>query len=404
MKTKLMVLALLLLALSALPALAQDGLTNSVTFNGFSFSYDLTLATNLDIAIYAGDAPDLQAPGGPDPRRALFTLYNGGAGDYVPSIWESAGGIIVYRTADFAGYEFPSARLAQLQALLAERPDLAQYMAYDSQSANSLELPLMPVMPAGQVIRARAEYVDTTSFSGIRYLTVYRQDASPFLANEFRYVYQGVSADGSTYVSAIFPVVAPNFPADYDPNFDYEAFMATHDQYMNDSIAQLNAAAPADFSPALPQLDVIIASFTIQPSTAPVVTEPAPEVVEPTEPADELEDPTMAGLAGTVWTLVSYGSPEAPVAALADNPATLQFTAGGAIGNGGCNQFGGDFQYDNNSLTFGPLASTMMACAPEVMEQEAAYLSALGTATGFSIADGMLQITYPEGVLVFAAS
>ena len=134
------------------------------------------------------------------------------------------------------------------------------------------------------------------------------------------------------------------------------------------------------------------------------VTEPAPEVVEPTEPADELEDPTMAGLAGTVWTLVSYGSPEAPVAALADAPATLQFTAGGAVGNGGCNQFGGDFQYDNNSLTFGPLASTMMACAPEVMEQEAAYLSALGTATGFSIADGMLQINYPEGVLVFAAS
>lgn len=52
-------------------------------------------------------------------------------------------------------------------------------------------------------------------------------------------------------------------------------------------------------------------------------------------------------------------------------------TDGDVVGSGGCNNFFGSFTQNGRSITFGPLASTRMACPQPIMEAERAFLSML---------------------------
>ena len=82
-----------------------------------------------------------------------------------------------------------------------------------------------------------------------------------------------------------------------------------------------------------------------------------------------------AALPGSKWELVSL-SGSAPVQGTS---LTLFFgTDGQAGGNAGCNTYGGSYTVKGSNLTFGPMMSTMMACEITVMDQEQAYLKALG--------------------------
>lgn len=261
-KFKLVVIALALVAL-AFPALAQEETnTNAVNFNGFSFSYSEAVAPNINISRYAGDPVDREQPGGPEVRHTQFTLYN--AFPVPEGILDSKGVIRVYRVMDFEGYEFQTAGLQKLQMLLTDRPDLATYAQITPEGSATNTLPFIPIFPAAQVITARAQYVEAPAVTGISYVTIYRQDASPFLASEFIYTFQGMSKDGQLYVSAMFPVIAPNFPAEYPADFDYEAFIANFVPYLNESVTSLNSAAPETFSPSLADVDAIVQSIQIE--------------------------------------------------------------------------------------------------------------------------------------------
>lgn len=64
---------------------------------------------------------------------------------------------------------------------------------------------------------------------------------------------------------------------------------------------------------------------------------------------------------------------------------TLLLEAGHAGGSGGCNTYSGSYTLDGSAITFGPLASTMMACEEPAMSVESAYFANLAlTATWFS--------------------
>ena len=57
---------------------------------------------------------------------------------------------------------------------------------------------------------------------------------------------------------------------------------------------------------------------------------------------------------------------------------TLQFMSSGKVsGRGGCNNYTGSVAIQGSAITFTPMAATMMACAPALMEQETSYFSAL---------------------------
>jgi heat shock protein HslJ len=404
MTHKRLLLVALAVALLVFPALtlAQD--TSTFTYNGFGFSLPSSLATNVNVTQFAGDPTTLDQPGGPQPKYTEFLFYNGTPAP--ESLFDAVGGVRLFHTSDFNGYEFSARELQGLQTLLAQRPDLGTYMTADT-SGNASNLPFVPVMPAAQVIRARAHYVDNGSLSGVAYVTVYRQDVSPFTANEFLYTFQGLSSDGTVYVSAIFKLSASVFPAEIPSDFDMDTFNANFAQYLSDSIGQLNNATADNFTPSLATLDSVIQSFSFGgaavPPNAPVTAVPPvatlPPANAPTE-APTSSDPTLGGLGGVTWTLTAINDQPA----LPDRPVTLVFSQTGVSGSAGCNSFNGSFQYDGTNISFSQLVHTLMACEDAVNTQETAFLNALTTATWFELNGTQLQINYDGGVLTFTAA
>src|ERR687896_2220569 len=93
-------------------------------------------------------------------------------------------------------------------------------------------------------------------------------------------------------------------------------------------------------------------------------------------------DATM-DLPGTSWVLVDIDG-AAPVG---ETPLSLTFDEqGGVNGSTGCNRFSGEVTIDGPALTFGPLATTRMACLdPAQGEQETAFLGALESVSGYTI-------------------
>ena len=126
---------------------------------------------------------------------------------------------------------------------------------------------------------------------------------------------------------------------------------------------------------------------------------PSPE--EPTPEGGELTPAEPSALTSTPWALQAFGGPDVPLAALQGKNITIEFNAEGrASGFAGCNTYGGGYTVDGNSLTFGPLISTMMACEPALMTLEQAYLAALAKTASFQITDGQLDLMDANGQMV----
>ena len=65
---------------------------------------------------------------------------------------------------------------------------------------------------------------------------------------------------------------------------------------------------------------------------------------------------------------------------------TLTIAEDGAVsGRGGCNSYGGRAQIDGETIEFGQLVSTQMACAEALMNQEHNFFEALGRVASFRI-------------------
>lgn len=95
-------------------------------------------------------------------------------------------------------------------------------------------------------------------------------------------------------------------------------------------------------------------------------------------------------LANTSWTLGSFEPGRVP---LPNTTLTLAFDGSGRVnGNAGCNTYSGPYTLNGTVLTIGPLASTEMACEPEVMDQEQLYLGSLQRAASFDLPGGQLVI------------
>jgi putative lipoprotein len=58
---------------------------------------------------------------------------------------------------------------------------------------------------------------------------------------------------------------------------------------------------------------------------------------------------------------------------------------GKITGSGGCNRIAGKAAISGERISFGPMISTKMACAPAVMDQESKFLAALGDARRFEV-------------------
>lgn len=135
----------------------------------------------------------------------------------------------------------------------------------------TLNFPLLPLFNAAQLFTTQGRYLDFVSGSGLRYLTQYGQALMPVNNSELIYVYQGLSADGTAYISAILPVTHPLLPADGSAppggtyGADWTTFYERFETYATDLSVALNAQPADAFTPALTFLDAMMASVTLNP-------------------------------------------------------------------------------------------------------------------------------------------
>jgi heat shock protein HslJ len=372
-------IALMIMAAAGI-ALAQE--VSRVDFNGVGFDYTADVVTGVAIRTISADPPDMLYPGGPVPAHTFIELQSLEQG--------TLGEVFVFRTADFAAYPMFAAELTALQTILRERPDLAAF-ATGSARGDVPALPYLPIPNAAQVIRAQPLYIDNGVVSGIRYLTIYSQSADPFTSDDVQYTFQGISADGATYISIKVWLMADVLPSSIPENLDYDAFVANYQAYLTETTALLSGAPESSFAPPLNALDRIALSLRVEGVRAPTVR-PTPEVT-----------PSLGAIGGT-WNLISYGDPNAPTPVLDGTAINLTIDPLGVSGSAGCNRYFGGYAYAENTISFAALGSTRMACDPPIMEQEAAYLRALGSAETFEIVGNTLRIVYAGGVLTFEKS
>lgn len=101
------------------------------------------------------------------------------------------------------------------------------------------------------------------------------------------------------------------------------------------------------------------------------------------------------------WYLNAQGE---KTSVLPETEITLAFMDGRVAGNSGCNQYGGGVEVTGNQIKVSGMFSTMMACAEPVMQQEQAYLAALGAAASFEITETGLTVSDASGTVVLSFS
>ncbi len=116
---------------------------------------------------------------------------------------------------------------------------------------------------------------------------------------------------------------------------------------------------------------------------------PAPPPADSGSPSTPEAGAPLA-LVGHRWVLAKLGEREHPVGA-GDRPPTLSFEGDRAAGFAGCNRFSGSYTAGADSLTFGPLLSTKMAC-PGADQVEAGYLAALAATRTYAATDRTLTL------------
>jgi heat shock protein HslJ len=107
--------------------------------------------------------------------------------------------------------------------------------------------------------------------------------------------------------------------------------------------------------------------------------------------------PAAPSLAGPTWRLVSLDGRDI----VTGTRVTASFGADDRVaGSAGCNRYTGHAAAADGRLQVGLMAATRMFCGADgVMEQEAAYLDALGRAASYRIAGTELQIGPRPGVV-----
>ena len=108
-----------------------------------------------------------------------------------------------------------------------------------------------------------------------------------------------------------------------------------------------------------------------------------------------------AGLEGTLWELFSYQDAEGEtVEVIPDSGARAEFEDGQVSGTSGCNRFSGSYSVDGDSISIGPLASTLMGCPDPLAAQEFGFMSSLQSAATYSISEDRLELINEAGAVV----
>lgn len=154
------------------------------------------------------------------------------------------------------------------------------------------------------------------------------------------------------------------------------------------------------FRTLLPLVTLLfISGCTLPPSidVTPAATEP-PATAEEATPTEVPPAENGNALENSEWQLISFGPSGAELPVIEGSMLTLTLAGDGqAGGQGGCNRFGGSYQLQGDTIVFGELISTLMACVDaQVTQQEQAYLQALQSAGRYEVTADALTIWYAD--------
>jgi heat shock protein HslJ len=110
------------------------------------------------------------------------------------------------------------------------------------------------------------------------------------------------------------------------------------------------------------------------------------------------EDQSTRDLTGTTWVLDTLVEGQTASSMPAGAPeVTLVFDGKKVVAETHCNGYMAEYVVAGDTITFTPGASTLMACAPEIMQGEKAVADALRDEVTFKITADRLTFTHPSG-------
>lgn len=240
---------------AGVPAAGQDP-APVVEYDGFRFVLPEEIASSVNITIVPGETPGEETgPFGPILPATLFSFYRP---SQVPKPGGALGEIRLMPVSAIAERELEGGRLDDLLALLEERPGLD--VTSDSPPEN---LPFLPDVGAAQAIIGKADYAGSETMAGVVFLTAFRQDLYPFTSRDFLVTFQGLSADGETWVSVVIPVRTDLFPAEVSDELVAQVTRPrAWARYLDESRALLAEAPPEAFTPSLTAIGELIGSMS----------------------------------------------------------------------------------------------------------------------------------------------
>lgn len=306
------------------------------------------------------------------------------------TLWQEAGNDTITRS------------IMALDALLAEQP-----------ADPPPPLPVLP--PPGGVndVAVQVAYLDVPGMnaSGVRWVGRFSQDLSPVMNFQLRYIFQGLTADGQTLISASYPVTTTLLPDSMEAMTEDEAVAFNEDPqaYLEATASALSFLAPADFSPSLDALDAMIQSLTIAVPEVTVSEPVTPTVTAPLTatqpPAPEAATVSFSEITGQTWQWIGFTDPISGTQQIA-NPAKYEVTfvpSGTVRIIADCNRGAGQYQVDGASLQITVQAMTRAVCPSGSLSTQ--FTQYLDAAAVWFVQEGDLYIDLfaDSGTMRFAA-
>jgi hypothetical protein len=167
--------------------------------------------------------------------------------------------IRVFDTADFAEYESEDGGFSypgQLGLLLG-------ILEGTIRRSPDTQLPYLPLVNAAQVFRSREQAIVFNGGRGLVYLTTFAQDVYPATEGTVQLTFQGITDDGTKYISAVFPLDTSILPDEVGEDFDFEAFSANYEAYLAETRESLDALSADAFAPQLDALLALVGSIEL---------------------------------------------------------------------------------------------------------------------------------------------
>jgi hypothetical protein len=267
---KRLLLSMLGLTLVAAPfALIGAGVSASstgpgkqVSYNGFTFSYELA-TTVLPSTVPAKQ----QTPNLPDwetnPQYVKFTFPDMARSglDAAISILPVLSSYVTLDPNDPHATDPWLNRVVALQDILLNKPTWPKPAWLSGSSPYSA--PYLPPINAATIFIGKQRYIDFKSGSAVRSLIQITQQPNPIPSDEVVYSFQGLTGDGKYYVAATFPAFLtgphPTSTGSSNPNWIND--------YNQGVLRQIDQARNSDFLPDLDTLDRMMASLQVGPVT-----------------------------------------------------------------------------------------------------------------------------------------